>query len=107
VGRYFDGDAQRASCIREMGKFESNLPVGYQKIKCHFVFDIDIKMGKNFRQKARLVAKGNETEAPPTLTYSSVSRDSVRVALLVAALNDLNILSCDIQNAYLTANCRE
>jgi hypothetical protein len=47
-------------------------------------------------------------EAPPTLTYSSVvSRDSVHIALLVAALNDLNILSCDIQNVYLTANCRE
>jgi hypothetical protein len=65
-------------------------------------------MGENFRQKARLVANGNETEAPPTLTYSSfVSRDSVCIALLVAALNDLNILSCDIQNAYLTANCWE
>ena len=65
-------------------------------------------MGKNFRRKARLVANGNETEAPPTLTYSSVvSHDSVRIALLIAALNDLNILSCDIQNAYLTANCRE
>ena len=85
-------------------KNESELPVGYQEIKCHFVFDI--KMGENFRRKARLVANGNETEAPPTLTYSSVvSRDSVRIALLAAALNDLNILSCDIQNAYLTANC--
>jgi hypothetical protein len=85
---------------------EKDLPVGYQKIKCHFVFDI--KMGENFRRKARLVANGNETEAPPTITYSSVvSRDSVRIALLIAALNDLKLLSCDIQNAYLTADCRE
>jgi hypothetical protein len=87
-------------------KSESELPVGYQKIKCHFVFDI--KMGENFRRKARLVANGNLTDTPPTLTYSSVvSRDSVRIALLVAALNDLQLLSCDIQNAYLTADCRE
>jgi hypothetical protein len=87
-------------------KTEGELPVGYQKIKCHFVFDI--KMGKKFRQKARLVANGNQTEAPPNLTYSSVvSRDSVRIAFLVAALNDLQLLACDIQNAYLTANCRE
>jgi hypothetical protein len=86
-------------------KKESDL-IGYQKIKCHFVFDI--KMGENFRRKARLVANGNQTETPPTLTYSSVvSRDSVRIAFLVAALNDLNILACDIQNAYLTADCRE
>jgi hypothetical protein len=89
--------------FKKWEKTESNLPVSYQKIKCHFVFDI--KMGESFRRKARLVANGNETEAPPTLTYSSVvSRDSIRI---VAALNDLNILSCDIQNAYLTANCRE
>jgi hypothetical protein len=87
-------------------KSESDLPVGYQKIKCHFVFDI--KMGENFRQKARLVANGNQTETPPTLTYSSVvSCDSVQIALLIAALNDLKLLACDIQNAYLTADCRE
>ena len=34
-------------------------------------------------------------------------RDSVRIALTVAALNDLQILACDIQNAYLTAPCQE
>jgi hypothetical protein len=26
---------------------------------------------------------------------------------MIAALNDLKLLSCDIQNAYLTADCRE
>jgi hypothetical protein len=31
----------------------------------------------------------------------------VRIALTIAALNDLNIFACDIQNAYLTAPCRE
>ena len=36
-----------------------------------------------------------------------VSRDSVRISLTIAALNDLYILACDIQNAYLTALCRE
>jgi hypothetical protein len=65
-------------------------------------------MGENFRRKARLVANGNETETPASLTYSSVvSRDSVRIALLLASLNELEVLACDIQNAYLTADCRE
>jgi hypothetical protein len=55
-------------------------------------------MGENFRQKARLVANGSRTETPAALTYSSVvSRDSVRIALLVASLNDLQLLACDIQ----------
>ena len=54
------------------------------------------------------MANGNETEAPAALTYSSVvTRDSVRIALLIASLNDLQLLTCDIQNAYLTADCRE
>ena len=36
-----------------------------------------------------------------------VSKDSVRIALTIAALNGLKVLGCDIQNAYLTAKCRE
>ncbi|KAI2511713.1 Reverse transcriptase (RNA-dependent DNA polymerase) [Fragilaria crotonensis] len=65
-------------------------------------------MSENFKRKARLVANGSETETPAALTYSSVvSRESVRIALLLALLNDLEILVCNTQNTYLTANCRE
>ncbi len=86
---------------------KEDLPPGYQEIKCHIIFDI--KMGENFRRKARFVAGGHTTEVPDSLiTYSSVvSRDSVRIALTIAALNDLKVMACDIQNAYLTADCRE
>jgi hypothetical protein len=60
------------------------------------------------QRKARLVANGNETETPKDITFSSVvSRDSVRLFFLLAALNDVDILSCDIQNAYLTAKTKE
>ena len=49
----------------------------------------DIKM-EDFRRKARLVAGGHMTKAPATITYASVvSRETVRIALLMAALNDL------------------
>ena len=48
------------------------------------------------------------TEAPASLTYSSVvSRDSVRIELTIAALNVLKVLACDIQNDLLTAKCRD
>lgn len=61
--------------------------------------------------KGRFVVGGHATEVPESLisTYSSVavsSRDSVRIALTIAALNDLKVMACNIQNAYLTANCR-
>ena len=36
-----------------------------------------------------------------------VSRDSVRIALTISALNDLKVLLCDIKNSYLTAKRRE
>jgi hypothetical protein len=59
-------------------------------------------------RKAQFVAGGHMTETPASLTYSSVvSRDRVRISFLIAALNDLEILSCDISNAYLNAPCRE
>ena len=55
-----------------------------------------------------MVAGGHRTVAPVALTCASiVSRDSIRICLTIAALNDLKVLSCDIQNAYLTAQCRE
>jgi hypothetical protein len=85
---------------------EAEIPVGYQKINCHMIFDV--KMGENFRRKSRFVANGHPTEVPASMTYSSVvSRDSVRIGLLIAALNDLEIMTCDIQNAFLNADCRE
>ena len=90
----------------EIWENSEDLLVGYQKIKCHIIFDI--KLGENFRRKARYVAGGHTTETPASLTYSSmVARDSVRIAFLLAALNDLDVKACDIQNAYLTADCRE
>jgi hypothetical protein len=43
-------------------------------------------------------------ETPPTNTYASVvSQESVRIALTLAALNDLEVMTADIKNAYLTA----
>ena len=80
--------------------------VGYQEVTTHLVFDI--KLGENFRRKARLVGDGHKTDTPAAVTYSSVvSRDSVRICLLLAALNDLDIKCADIKNAYLTAPNRE
>ena len=78
--------------------------VGYQQIRCHMIFDIKL----DFTRKARYVAGGHTTTAPASMTYSSVvARDSVRLVLLHAALNDIDLLAADIGNAYLNATCRE
>ena len=68
----------------------------------------EIKMENNFRRKARLVAGGHMLDTPPILTYSSVvSRETVRIALTMAALNDLEVKASDVEAAYLTAPCEE
>ena len=79
-------------------------PPGYKEILCHLVFDVKLDMTR----KARHVAGGHLTDVPANMTYSSVvSRDTVRIGFLVAALNDLDILAGDIQNTFLHAPTKE
>jgi hypothetical protein len=80
-------------------------PIGNQKIPCHMIFNVKME---DFRRKARLVAGGHRTEAPATITYASVvSRETVCIALLMAALNDLKVKAGDVLNAYITAPITE
>jgi hypothetical protein len=79
-------------------------PDGYGEIPLQMIFTIKM----DFTRKARLVAGGHTTKPPETLTYASVvSRDSVRLAFLIAKLNDLEMVMTDIGNAYLYAKCTE
>ena len=83
---------------------DANIPIGFQQIRCHLVFDIKIY----FTHKARLVVGGHTTEVTEMSNYSSiVSRESVRIVMVVAALHSLNIEDGGIQNAYLIALCLE
>ena len=69
---------------------------GYQEITGHIIFDV--KLGEGFRRKARFVGDGHKTETPSSVTYSTVvSRDSVRIILTVAVLNELDIQGADIK----------
>ena len=81
------------------------LPVGSTHIPYHIIFDVKYDLTR----KARLVAGHHKhKDVPAHLSYSSVaSRESVRIGFLLAALNGLEIMSCDIGNAYLNAPNRE
>ena len=58
--------------------------------------------------KARYVAGGKLTDPPSSINYASViGRETVRIAFLVAALKDLNILAGDIHNSYLNSETKE
>ena len=77
-----------------------HVPVGYTEASGHLVWDVKM----DFTRKARWVLDGHKTEAPNISTYAGVvSRESVRIALTYAALNDVDICAADIRNAYLQA----
>ena len=84
---------------------DDTIPIGFKKIDCHIVFDVKLV---GLVRKARFVAGGHQTDPPADSVFSSVvTRDSVRIGFLAAALNDLDILSADVQNAYLNAETKE
>ena len=59
-------------------------------------------------RKARYVAGGHLANPPSFITYVSlISLDSARLDLIIAALNELDILAGDIQDAYLNASTKE
>ena len=102
-------DAIEKEMKNVMCAFEFNdgnkVPIGHKKIPVNMIFDVKMM---TLTRKARLVAGEHRKDPPKESVYSSVvSRESVRLAFLVAALNDLDILAGDIQNAYLNAPTNE
>ena len=84
---------------------DEKIPPGYQEMKCHLTFVIKIE---GLVRKARCVAGGHMTETPHQLRYASVvSRESVRIALTIAALNDLEIKCSDVMCAFCQAPTKE
>ncbi len=104
---WFEAIKKEMSNVRiafDIQESNATIPVGYKKIPCHMIFDIKM----DGTRKARLVAGGHVTDPPTSITYSSVvSRESVRIAFIIAALNNLDILQADIGNAYLNAPTTE
>ena len=78
-------------------------PPGWTKASSHMVFDVKM----DFTRKARWVKDGHRSPDPTTSSYAGVvSRESVRVGIAYAALMDLDVMSADIQNAYLQRHKR-
>ena len=81
------------------------LPEGYLKIPYHLVFDCKF----DGRRKARLVAGGHKTpHVSPEEVYSGVvSMDTIRLAFVLASMNNLEVCAADISTAFLYGKTRE
>ena len=75
-------------------------PVGYEHVNFHLIFDVKI----DYCRKAWFVAGFHTTNLPSETIYAKVvSGESVRIAFISAALNNLEIFAAGIQNNYLAA----
>ena len=76
-------------------------PVGHQDIRCFPISDIK---ATTLNIKVHFFAGIHTMDTPASVSYESVvSRDHVCIALLLAALNYLDVFYADIQNVYLNA----
>ena len=65
------------------------VPIGHKFIRCHMIFYVKME---DFLRKSRLVVVVHMTDTPASIAYASVvSRESVRLALMFAALNALEV----------------
>ena len=77
-------------------------PNGFQYVNCHMAFGIKIE---GFCRKACLVAGRHMTNSTDTIIYSSVvTRETMHIALTMAALHDLDIKVADVLNTYVMAS---
>ena len=73
------------------------VPIGYTFVSCDMIFNVNME---EFSRKSRLVASGHMRETPATMTYVSVVyHETVCLALVIAALKELEVKSGDVSNA--------
>ena len=104
-------DAEKLEILQlfEYDSFENKgrgapIPEGFTKIPTHFVYDVK----HDGRHKARMVAGGHRTEVPVDSVYSGVvSLAGIRIVTFLAELNDMELWSTDIGNAYLESFTKE
>ena len=73
-------------------------PTCWSKSSRHIIFDVCMTL----ERKDRWVKDGHRTPETNHSTYAGVvSRESIRIALTYAALNNLDVCACDILNAYI------
>ena len=76
------------------------VPIVYKFIRCNMIFDMNMEY---FCCWDCLVFGVHMTERPATTTYASViSCESVRLALMITALNALEVKCGDVENFYIS-----
>ena len=98
-------ECSRAIVTFELLESDGPIPIGSKKTPYYFVFDVKFDLTR----KSRLVAGSHRNkDIPAHSTYAPVvTRRSVRITILLAALNGSDILAGDIGYTYLNVPCEE
>jgi hypothetical protein len=107
-----DAIAKEMTALDRLNVFEYKSPTfvcskseGWQFAPMHMIFDIK---QQDLRHKARLVCGGHVIDSSGHVTYSSTIKDiSVRLLMIIATQNNLDMMVGDIGNAFPTAPCAE
>ena len=95
-------DNEKATLDPKTRKVTNDSP-RYQKVRGLLVFAVN----HDGRHKARLVAGGHLTPDPVESINSAVRLRYLRLAILLAKLNNMKVWGADIGNAYLEAVTKE
>jgi len=107
--RWQDAERTELAQLDEYETFQdlgenATVPEGHKKIRVHMVYDVK----HDGRYKARLVAGGHMTDTPIDSVYSGVvSLRGIRIVSFLAELNNLQLWSTDVGNAYLESYTKE
>jgi hypothetical protein len=85
---------------------EAPMPIGYRQMRGH-IHDIRHQAMPNQESALGSRRKPERNATRVHVFVPVVSRDSVRIFFTLAALNDVEVLACDVQNAYLNAPTKE
>ena len=72
----------------------------------HMIFDVNIYA--EFTRKLGCIADVHKIDIPPSMKYSSVvSRDSVRIFLMLESLDIIDLKCANVHHSYLITNLKE
>ena len=98
-------DLENVKVVFEISPDEKKLSIGHQYVQCNIVFNTK---EEDFRWKTQLVAKGNMTKAPANIMNTTVvSRETLKIALIIATLYNCEFKCGDILNTYIQAPVTE
>ena len=72
----------------------------------NMIFEVTLDAG--FTPKSSVVVDGHKLDTPPSMAYEYVmSRESIRIVLMIGDINGLYVKCANVKNAYLNVKPKD